>query len=76
MQYQRQQQRLVVRQCLHGPRAYHLGLQMGQRCIVAAWDDTWRIEIKRARFRVHDSYALLFLFQSKTVEARIMQFSP
>ena len=30
----------VVQQCPHGPRAYHLGLQMGQRLSVVAWETT------------------------------------
>jgi len=36
---------------------------MGQRHIVATWDDTWWIEMK-CMFRVHDSYALLLISAS------------
>ena len=35
--------------------------QTDQRHSEAAWDDTWRIEMKCA-FPGHDSYELLFLF--------------
>jgi len=52
MQYQQQrrrrkQQRRVAQQSTHGPRAYNLGLHMGQRRSVPALDDTWRTEMKR-----------------------------
>jgi len=47
MQYQQQQQR-GIQQCPHGQWAYNLGLQPDQLCSVAAWDDNWRIEMKRA----------------------------
>jgi len=51
-----------IQQCPHGLRAFNLGLQQtDQRRSEAAWDDTWRIQMKCA-FPGHDSYALLFLF--------------
>ena len=40
-----QQQRRSIQQCPRGPRAHNLGRQMGQRRGMAAWDDTWRIEM-------------------------------
>jgi len=46
MQYLKQ--RRGIQQCLHGLWAYNLGRQMGQGCSVAAWDDTWRMQMKCA----------------------------
>jgi len=57
---QRQQQWRGIQQCLHGPRANNLGLLMGQRSAVAAWDE---IEMKRAfpgprKLRIADAVAV------------------
>jgi len=46
--------------------------QQRRRRSVAAWADTWRIEMKCA-FPGHDSYALLFLFSIGAVPLYIKQ---
>jgi len=43
-----QQHRRGIQKYPHGVREYNSGLQMDQRRSVAAWDDTWRIEMKCA----------------------------